>query len=179
MLPQAGRQTNLHGKRAVRRYVSNARCRFQFGAGVVRKRGHLADSGNSVRAAPIDWATRLEFTPDGNAPRSMQVGTVTRPAADAPPHDAGSPSRRVGNSYRSSSGQFWVTKRTRTRSSTAGAAVAANANEAGMCGPSAGNRLAARIICDATAIKPADVVACIARERQVFRSLSKRCTSFE
>jgi len=174
----------LHAKRAVRRHVSNARCGFQLSAGVVRKRGRRADSRKIVRAALINWAARLEFTPGANVPRSTEVGTITRPPADSPPHDAGSPSRRVGNSCRSSSRQSEGTRHTPTRSSTDGAAVAASANEARTYGRSASNRISARIICEATAIKPAGVVACIARERQDCRSWliaalpsSSRCTS--
>ena len=169
----------LHAKRAVRRHVSNARCGFQLSAGVVRKRGRRADSRKIVRAALINWAARLEFTPGANAPRSTEVGTITRPPADSPPHDAGSPSRRVGNSCRSSSRQSEGTRHTPTRSSTDGAAVAASANEARTYGRSASNRISARIICKATAIKPAGVVACICPGAARLSLLVNRCTSFK
>jgi hypothetical protein len=61
-----------------------------YGSGTYVGGGGVGSSSAWHRTAtPMKWTIRVELTPDGNAPITYEIGTITRPIADLDPEQIG------------------------------------------------------------------------------------------
>jgi hypothetical protein len=100
----------------------------------------------------MKWTIRLEFTPDGNAPRSIDVGTITRPPSDLLPEDVGL-TLEEGRQLLQGIEREVIGNQVHAYAACNRRCVAAgNARESRMYAPSASRRFSAPTVCEATAV---------------------------